>query len=248
MKINKLSLIAGVVLLTLCITTSALPAQDKQEGKKVKIGLIGDSTVAPQSGWGPAFAKRFNMDTEILNYAVNGATLQSLAKRLDALLELKPDYVLIQFGHNDQKRYGTEAYSHKLRSYVDRIEKAGAKPVIISSVVRRSFDTDGKIISNLVKNDRFTFKGTLAEYARAARKTAAEMNVPFVDLYTISEQHHNTIGPEASMTYNFKEGDRTHFNRKGAEAIADLIVPALVAVVPELTPCLSEQSESDKKK
>lgn len=62
------------------------------EVKTVTIGLIGDSTVAEQSGWGPAFAGRFNDRAKVLNYAVNGATLQSLSKRLDELVALKPDF------------------------------------------------------------------------------------------------------------------------------------------------------------
>jgi len=135
-----------------------------QGGEEMKIGLIGDSTVAVQSGWGPAFASRFNGKAKILNYAKNGATLQSLTKKLDDLVKLKPDYVLIQFGHNDQKRYDTNAYSTHLKSYVARIQKAGGKPIILSSVVRRSFGKDGKIVNNMVKNEKYSYKANLTAY------------------------------------------------------------------------------------
>ncbi len=201
----------------------------------VKIGLIGDSTVAQQSGWGPAFASRFNDQVQVLNHAVNGATLQSLSNRLDALVKHQPDYVLIQFGHNDQKRYDTNGYSARLRSYVERIRKAGGKPIILSSVTRRTFSQDGKIVSRLVKSKQFTFKANLTAYAQAAQAVAAELRVPFIDLHTISVAHHNKIGPEASMAYNFKEGDLTHFNGKGGQAVTDLILPELKRVAPELT-------------
>lgn len=199
------------------------------------IGLIGDSTVAVQSGWGPAFARRFNERANVLNYAKNGATLESLSRKLDALLKLKPDYVLIQFGHNDQKRYDTNVYSAHLKSYVDRIRKAGGKPIVVSSVVRRTFGENGQIVSQLVKSERFTFKANLTAYAKAAQTVAEEVKVPFIDLHTLSAEHHNTIGVEASMAYNFKKGDKTHFNKKGGEAIAGLVIPELVKIAPELS-------------
>jgi len=180
--------------------------------KAVIVGLIGDSTVAEQSGWGPAFASRFNAHAEIINYAKNGATLQALSKKLDALVKLKPDYVLIQFGHNDQKRYDTTVYSDHLRSYAKRIQKAGGKPVIVSSVTRRSFDKNGKIVSNLVKNEKYTYKANLTAYAKAAEAVAKELKLPFIDLHAASIAHHNKIGREASMAYNFKEGDRTEWH------------------------------------
>jgi len=129
-------------------------------------------------------------------------------------------------------------YSNKLRSYIDRIIAAGGKPVILSSVVRRSFDKDGKIVSNLVKTEECTYHDTLTGYAKAAQAVAEKSNVAFVDLHAISMAHHNSIGREASMAYNFKEGDKTHFNRKGAEAIAELIRPALAKAVPELSAVL----------
>lgn len=216
--------------LTLFLSMSVSQADEKT----VTVGLIGDSTVAEQSGWGPAFAERFDSRAKILNYAKNGATLQALSKRLDELVEHQPDYVLIQFGHNDQKRYDTTVYKGHLKSYVERIQKAGGKAVIVSSVTRRSFDADGKIVSNLIKNEKYTYHGTLTDYANAAEAVAKELNLPFIDLHRISIAHHNEIGREASMTYNFKEGDKTHFNRKGAEAITDLILEELKKVIPEL--------------
>ncbi len=208
------------------MSVAACNAQDKA----VTVGLIGDSTVAVQSGWGPAFAGRFNSHAKIVNYAKNGATLQALSKKLDALVKLKPDYILIQFGHNDQKRYDTKVYTAHLQSYVERIRKAGGKPIIVSSVTRRTFDKNGKIVSTTSTK----FKANLTHYADAAEAFAKARDLPFIDLHTVSISHHNSIGDEASMTYNFKEGDKTHFNKKGAEAITDLILKELTAVVPEL--------------
>ena len=227
-------------------------AQTGSQEKTVTVGLIGDSTVAVQSGWGPAFAERFDRRAKIVNYAKNGATLQALSKRLDELVRLKPDYVLIQFGHNDQKRYDTAVYSDHLRSYAERIRKSGGKAVIVSSVTRRSFDAQGKIVSNLVRNEKYSYQATLTDYANAAKAVAKELNLPFIDLHRASIAHHNKIGRAASMAYNFKEGDKTHFNKKGAEAITDLILEELKTTVPELAACLkvagTAQSEAFKTK
>ena len=199
------------------------------EAEPLKIGLIGDSTVADTYGWGPAFAERVSSRTMVLNRAKNGATLESLSKALNVLLEEKPDYVLIQFGHNDQKRYGVEEYSKNLRSYVERITNSGGQAVIVSSVTRRNFDNAGRIAPRASG-----LKGSLPEFSRAARKVASELKVPFIDLYALSVGHHNKIGRGASAAYNFEESDTTHFSKKGAAAIANLVVEELGKVSPEL--------------
>jgi lysophospholipase L1-like esterase len=160
--------------------------------------------------------------------------ITGLVGKLDELVELQPDYVLIQFGHNDQKRYDTQVYKAHLQSYVDRIQKGGGKPIIVSSVTRRSFDENGRIVSNLVRNEKYNYKATLTDYAKAAEALARELNLLFLDLHRVSIAHHNEIGREESMTYNFIEGDKTHFNKKGAEAITDLIIEELKTTVPEL--------------
>lgn len=218
----------AVVSLSLLFACAALAGAEE---KKVTIGLIGDSTVATTYGWGPGFSKQVTSDTEVLNFAKNGATLDSLSHKLDELLKQKPDYVLVQFGHNDQKRYGTKEYGEKLKSYVDRIKAAGGKPVIVSSVTRRNFGPDGKIAPRPVGD---VLKAPLYEYAQTAGEVAKQESVPFLDLYTISVAHHNKLGPAETAKYDFNETDKTHFSPAGTDATAELVVAELKVVVPEL--------------
>ena len=187
----------------------------------LKIALIGDSTVTDKSGWGKAFADRFNSDVLVINFAIGGRSSKSWYDegRLVGALKAKPDYVLIQFGHNGQPGKGPEretypgtSYRNYLKIYVKEFRKIGAKPIIVSSVTRRKFDQSGKI------------KSTLTPWAEAACAVAKELKVPCIDLHAASIALHNQIGPEASMTFNPKVDDTTHFNKKGAEAITDLIM------------------------
>ena len=196
------------------------------------IGLIGDSTVATTYGWGPAFASEVKDEVKVLNYAVNGQTLQTLSKRMDDLIEQKPDYILIQFGHNDMKVDDTEVYRERLKDYVARAKRGGCKVVILSSVTRREFGEDGKISPRVIKGR------TLKDYSKAAGAVAKETGVPFIDLNSISVAHHNKIGPAESATYDFEEGDNTHFSKKGAEEIAKLIIAAIRKDIPGLAACL----------
>jgi lysophospholipase L1-like esterase len=223
----RMKSVTGVVALSsFIIAAPAFAAKDKM----LTIGLIGDSTVASTYGWGPALAGRFNDQVTVLNYAKNGATLDSLSKKLDDLIKQKPDYVLIQFGHNDMKRYDAKAYSAKLKDYVERIKRGSCKPIVLSSVTRRTFDENGRIFSIVMHGDR-----SLPAFALKAKAVAKEGDVPFIDLNTISIEHHNKLGPEASAAYNFSESDTTHFSSKGAEAIAELVLKELKVAIPELT-------------
>lgn len=198
------------------------------------IGLIGDSTVASTYGWGPALGDHLVHDARVVNYAENGATLEALSDELDDLLEWSPHYVLVQFGHNDQKKYGAEVYGDLLRSYVSRIREAGAKAVIVSPVTRRNFDERGKITPKPWNDPNQPFHGTLADYAREADEVAQEIDTPFIDLHALSIEHHNKIGPIASKAYNDTGSDITHFSQAGADAIAGLVLDELRKIVPEL--------------
>lgn len=201
----------------------------------MKIALIGDSTVTDDSGWGKAFASRFNNNVEVLNFAQNGRSAKSWYEEnhLPAVLRAQPDYVLIQFGHNDQPGKGparetdpATTYRDYLKRYIKAFRAIGAQPIIISSVARRNFDADGKIESSLTP------------WAEAAQAVAQELNVPFIDLHAASIKYHHQIGSAASMIFNLKEGDTTHLNQQGADAITDLIMSELKVVVSELNPTM----------
>src|SRR3954464_10588373 len=93
------------------------------EKKKIKVWLVGDSTMAnkeikayPETGWGMPFGYFFDSTVEVDNRAKNGRSTKSFIEEglwkqvIDNLNE--GDYVLIQFGHNDEvktkKTYTTE--------------------------------------------------------------------------------------------------------------------------------------------
>jgi pectinesterase len=190
----------------------------------VTIALVGDSTVEKGSGWGSAFAQLFNEKVTVKNFAIGGRSSKSFMgeKRWKPVLDAKPDYLFIQFGHNDQPGKGPDretdpasTFRDNLTRYVTEARQAGAKPILVSSLVRRQFGADGKIASSL------------APYAEGTRAVAKQLDVPLVDLHALSETYYNGVGKEAAMGHNMKEGDITHLNAKGAQAVALLIAEQL---------------------
>ncbi|MCM8527009.1 MAG: rhamnogalacturonan acetylesterase, partial [Lentisphaeraceae bacterium] len=150
-------------------------------------------------------------------------------KRLPKALASKPDYVFIQFGHNGQPGKGparetipATTYKDYLKIYIKEFKAIGAQPVIFSSVTRRKFAENGKINSSLTP------------WAQAAKEVAEEEGLPFIDLHSISIAYHNEIGREASMKFNPKSSDITHFNKVGGEIIARLIAKELGHELPEV--------------
>lgn len=91
-----------VFLLLLLI---ALPGMS---ASPVIIALVGDSTVNDQGGWGPGFAASFGPPVKVMNFALNGRSSKSFRDegRWQPVLNAKPNYVLIQFGHNDNPSKG----------------------------------------------------------------------------------------------------------------------------------------------
>lgn len=211
--------------------------------------LAGDSTVtdqptAPSASWGQMLPRLFNPDLAIANHAESGETLKSFVTemRLDKLLAglRAGDWVMIQFGHNDQKKQWPQTYAEAastyqawLRTYIAEIRRRGATPILVSSPERRNFD-GARIVPSL------------ADYADAARKVAAEQRVAFIDLNSMSRVFYEALGPEVSARAFADDGrDRTHFNEYGADALARLVVEGLRGADPALTAGL-EKHLSDR--
>ncbi|ANH83532.1 GntR family transcriptional regulator [Niabella ginsenosidivorans] len=227
--------------------------------KKITIFLAGDSTMAikdpkayPETGWGMPFAGFWNDAVTVHNYAKNGRSTRSFRQEglWDSIIARisKGDYVLIQFGHNDEvptkKTYTTTTeFSNNLVQYIKETINKGAHPVLLTPVARRKFDASGKI------------EETHKVYAAIVRAVAAEQNVPLIDLDQQSQQLYQQLGVESSKLLfnylqpgehpNYPDGkkDDTHFNELGARKIAAIVLSQIRILIPELASYISNQSE-----
>jgi len=165
-----------------------------------KIILVGDSTMAPHSGWGGAFcAKHVKSSVACLNAGRGGRSTRSYRQEGSwdiALAEAKVPgyraaYVLIQFGHNDQsskpERWTEEKteFPANLRRFVENVRAAGAIPVLVTPLTRREFK-DGQI------------RNTLASWSDQVRDVAKAMDVPLVDLNALSAAQVQKMGAETA--------------------------------------------------
>ncbi|NEC88168.1 rhamnogalacturonan acetylesterase [Streptomyces sp. SID12501] len=199
--------------------------------------IAGDSTAAqkyadaaPETGWGMALPFFLRKDLVVANHAVNGRSSKSFFDegRLDAILGViaPGDFLLIQFGHNDEKsadpvRY-TEpwtTYQDYLRLYIDGARARGARPVLATSVERRKFDASGNALP------------THGDYPAAMRALAEEERVALLDIQALSIALWQELGIEETKKYfnwTATEQDNTHFNPPGAIAVARLVAAGLV--------------------
>ncbi len=213
--------------------------------RKLRIVLVGDSTVAEGAGWGPGFRRCLRGESECIDAALNGRSSKSFRDEghWAPALALRGDYYLIQFGHNDQPGKGPQretdpatTYPANLARYVDEIRAIGAQPVLVTSLTRRNFAADGsgKIVD------------TLGPYVEAAKKVAAEKHVPLLDLHAASIAYCEQAGPENTAALNAKkengDDDTTHLNSTGSDVFGRLVARELAKIVPALAPHLSTEA------
>ena len=209
-------------------------------GAPVRIVLTGDSTVALGGGWGAAFCGMMTPNVECVNLAKNGRSSKSYYDEglwKDALSR-KPDYILIQFGHNDMPGKGPlretdpdTTYAANMHRYIEQARGIGAQPVIVTSLSRRTYQ-DGKLVQDL------------RAYAAAARKVAMEQDVPVIDLNAQSVKLLETMTQEQADEFDAavhpdakdKGPDRTHLNAKGAAVFGRMVADRLGKVCVELGP------------
>jgi lysophospholipase L1-like esterase len=209
---------------------------------KIKIVLVGDSTVNDQGGWGPGFRAAFGADVEVVNLARNGRSSKSFRDEgaWDPALAARPNYILIRFGHNDGPGKGPDretdpatTYRANMARYVDEARAAGAEPVLITSIVRRNLTPDGKIVAD-----------SLVPFVEVVRTLAVEKHVPLIDLYSLTRDHAERLGPEGCQEIDARDKDgkpdHTHLGPKGQQEIGAMAAQELVRVAAALRPYISE--------
>lgn len=217
-----------------------------------RIVLVGDSTVASRGGWGDAFAKLLITNVDCINMARGGRSSKSYRDEgfWQKVLEAKPTWVLIQFGHNDQPGKGQKretdaktSFRDNLVRYINEARSSGATPVLVTSLTRRNFNAEGKIDPNQLESATDNQGGKSAdylnEYVMATRAVAAEQNVALVDLNRRSIELMNQVGPQGAAAFDAKtkdpaKPDKTHLSSRGAAEIAKLVADEVRKQVPEL--------------
>lgn len=226
---------------------------------KPTLYIIGDSTGAnklpekqPESGWGEHLHRYLTDDIIIDNRAVNGRSSKSFIEegnfeRVSVVLK-EGDYLLIQFGHNDQKvedaaRY-TDPYGsfqENIKTFITTARDKKATPILLTPVVRRLFK-DGQLDES-----------SAGEYYPAAIAVGIDQEVATLDMFAKTAALVTALGEEQSAALylhlkpgehpNYPQGvvDNTHFSEQGAHAIAQIVAEALKKQVPSLMPYLTSE-------
>lgn len=206
----------------------------------ITVYLAGDSTMSdkevkayPETGWGMPFHAFFDSTVTVKNIAKNGRSTKSfIAEGLWSSISSNlsnGDYVLIQFGHNDEvptkTNYTPPAdFKANLIKFITETRAKMGNPILITPVARRKFGIDGKI------------QGTHDAYSAIVRTVAQEQNVPLIDLDKESQALVQKFGPDDSkMLYNYLapgenpnypdgKQDDTHFSELGARKMAEIVL------------------------
>lgn len=205
------------------------------------IYLCGNSTVTDQSAepwasWGQMIPRWFNENVAIANHAESGLTAGTfiaqnrLAQVMSTLKQ--GDYVICEFGHNDEKEKGPGSgawyhYSRNLKIFVDQVRSKGATIIFCTPTQRRNFDKKGKITN------------THGDFPAAMCAVAQREHVEVIDLNGMTKTFFETLGVEGSKgalvhypanTFSNQEkplADNTHFNPYGAYEVAKMVVQGM---------------------
>jgi lysophospholipase L1-like esterase len=220
---------------------------------EMKVYIIGDSTASikldnkrPEAGWGEYIHCYLDPKVTIINKAVNGRSTKSFVElgHLDFIDQLtKDDVVIIQFGHNDQKRDDPVRFCEPLTTYQTNlsnlaklVKQQGATPMIFSSIPRRNFLSQHRMIAD-----------TVGQYPAAAKALALREGIIFVDVYQRLKRLFEYLGDDLSKglllhlkvgeSPNYPDGltDNTHLNLLGAKVVASFIAESLVRKYTPLT-------------
>lgn len=214
-----------------------------------------DFSTFPQTGWVQELARFFPVSTQWLNFARNGRSTKSFideGRFMRVMAEAEDgDFAFIQFGHNDEKddplRHTSPekggSFRKNLTYFVRELKGKGVLPVLLTPMARRMFDENGKV------------KDSHGEYSVAIVETAAEENIPCIDMNKLTLDFLAKKGFEESRRFymNFDSniyenfplgrGDNSHLRPEGANAYSK-IAAAQIKKISESFPEYKALSDS----
>ncbi|WP_151734104.1 GDSL-type esterase/lipase family protein [Paenibacillus tengchongensis] len=258
------------------IVLTPLPPLSRPAPGLPTIFTLGDSTVksyifaeAPMSGWGQVLPGLFDLNrVKVINYAMGGRSFKSAYSegRLNDILMTgcSGDYVLIQFGHNDEsedeaRRFGRGATEAMYRTYLEEvylpaIRARGLIPVLVTPMSR----VDGGAGPGRIYTDSFRTR----RFPQIMRELAGKHGITLVDLNRASIDYYNEIGVEATTAgfmsieagetpgktndgsyaggHPARKNDGTHFKECLSKQFARMIVSGFVQLAAEGDPAAAE--------
>ena len=199
--------------------------------------IAGDSTVTDQPaeypynatstycGWGQMFPQFLNTGIAVENHAQSGSTTEDFKNvNFTAFKDKikKGDFLIIEFGHNDQKIDTLDAfggYTENLKYFVNFVREKGANPIICSPINRIIFQEDGTLLN------------LLGDYRTAVKNVCDEMNVPFIDLWSRTTEFFEATGAVKAWDYFWGNGtdrDYTHTNDIGGNIVARFVANEMI--------------------
>ena len=226
-----------VALAALLVLAASPRAEALEPLPPPRIVIVGDSTAsaygaerAPRTGWGQVLDRFFDPRIAVLNRTQSGRSSRSFVEegwfdRVAAELRAG-DLLLIQFGHNDEKRDAPEryvapdAFPQSLERYLELARTRGARAVLLTPTPRRNFQAGEPA-------------ATHGPYAEAVRTLAAARGVPLLDVEARMHDSLRALGEEPSKALYLHGSDRgapddTHFHERGATLVACLVADELV--------------------
>lgn len=217
----------------------------KVSDEPIRIFIAGDSTAQSYKeekdglikGWGQMLEKFLTSDVQVVNHAMGGRSTKTFISegRWDKLLsEVKAgDYVFVQFGHNDastrpERHASYDDYRKNLIKFIDDVRAKQANPVLLTSVVMRTFNEKGNLVDDRLKG-----------YPVITRQVAKEYNVPMIDINLKTRDMVTMLGDSASISYYrwVEPGvdhakpdglkDDTHMMDKGATQVARFVAEGI---------------------
>lgn len=243
--------------------------------------LVGDSTVCqftdtsyyyPRYGYGTQIGNHLSDKVTVRNLALSGRSSKSFLTE-ENYQTLKNeigenDYLLIGFGHNDEKteadRYtnpnlsSTDPTSFKYsltKYYIDVALEKGATPILVTPIVRR--DKNGEYTgANIHQTEgNATYPG--GDYSKAIRELGEEKNLDVIDLTSLTRTLYLEKGVEETLKFHAwldttsSSVDNTHLNIYGAKYVAYLLASELVKATSSIknyvnTESLTAPAESER--
>ena len=231
---------AFVALADLPTVRAVSYADSKSAVRNIKLFMAGDSTLDEHRGernplgyvsWGVCLKPYLKCNVEIVDYARAGfstAAFMSVDSQRGNVVwwdrikeEMKPgDWVMIQFGHNDEKFLTTERYKANLTTMVADVKARGAVPVLVTPIPRLTF-VDGVLVDDIHISAEVIGKDKLDVYAQAMRDVATAADAELADLRPLLQAAAQRAGEAEALTWNV-ENDTTHLAEKGAKLYASI--------------------------